>query len=97
MPTITKRELNQRTAAVLDQVTDTDDVVVTERGKPRWRISAIREPEPESVLERLDRLEREGRLIPAKANPAPWPSHPGGPTYTSAEFDALLDEMKGDH
>ncbi|MGL4744539.1 MAG: type II toxin-antitoxin system Phd/YefM family antitoxin, partial [Dermatophilaceae bacterium] len=42
MQTVTKRELNQHTAAVLDQVTETNDVVVTERGTPRWRVSAVR-------------------------------------------------------
>ena len=59
MQTITKRELNQRTAAVLAQVTDTDDVVVTERGKPRWRVSMVRDRDTA-----LARLEREGRYTP---------------------------------
>ena len=92
MQTITKRELNQRTAAVLDQVTDTDDVVVTERGKPRWRVSTVRDGDTA-----LTRLEREGRYTPPVSEPAPWPSHPGGPTYTASEADAMLDEMRGDH
>ncbi|MGV9857744.1 type II toxin-antitoxin system Phd/YefM family antitoxin [Gordonia sp. NPDC003425] len=89
---ITKRELNQQTAAVLDQVTDTEDVVVTERGRPRWRLSAVVDGEA-----MLARLEREGRYTPTAADPAPWPERPGGPTYTAAEVDALLDEMRGDH
>lgn len=92
MRTINKRELNQRTAAVLDQVTETDDVVVTERRKPRWRISAVRDRDTA-----LERLEREGRYTPPTSDPAPWPAHPGGPAYTEAEADALLDEMRGDH
>lgn len=92
MQTITKRELNQRTAAVLDQVTDQDDVVVTERGKPRWRVSTVRDQDTT-----LARLEREGRYTPPASEPAPWPRHPGGPTRTGAEADALLDEMRGDH
>lgn len=92
MRTITKRELNQRTAAVLDQVTDTDDIVVTERGRPRWRVSRIRERDTT-----LARLEREGRYTPPAAEPAPWPSQPGGPAYTRSEADALLDTMRGDH
>lgn len=89
---VTKRELNQRTAAVLDQVTDADDVVVTERGKPRWRVSTIRDPDTA-----LARLEREGRYTPPASEPAPWPRSPGGRAYTAAEADALLDEMRGDH
>ncbi|MHB1235008.1 MAG: type II toxin-antitoxin system Phd/YefM family antitoxin [Microbacteriaceae bacterium] len=92
MQTTTKRELNQNTAAVLDRVTDADDVVVTERGKPRWRVSTVRNQEAP-----LARLEREGRYTPPASTPAPWPSHPGGPPYTGDHVDALLDEMRGDH
>ena len=92
MPTFSKRDLNQRTADVLDQVTDTQDVVVTERGTPRWTVSAVRDRDTV-----LDRLEREGRYTPPSADPTPWPSAPGGPAYTQSEADALLDEMRGDH
>ncbi|WP_026818352.1 type II toxin-antitoxin system Phd/YefM family antitoxin [Arthrobacter castelli] len=92
MRTITKRELNQQTAAVLDKVAGTDDVVVTERGKPRWRVSAVRESDTA-----LARLEREGRYTPPASEPAPWPAAPGGPAYSTDEADALFDEMRGDH
>lgn len=92
MRTVTKRELNQQTAAVLDQVTDTDDVVVTERGKPRWRLSAVAVHDST-----LARLEREGRYTPPSSDPAPWPDMPGGPVYTDVEADAVLDEIRGDH
>jgi prevent-host-death family protein len=43
---VSKRDLNQHTASVLDRVTDGDDVVVTEGGKPRWRISSFRPDAP---------------------------------------------------
>lgn len=92
MARVTKRELNQRTAAVLDQVTDAEDVVVTERGMPRWRVSAFR-----GQGSRLAQLESEGRYTPAASNPASWPSRPGGPIYTDAQVEALLDEISGDH
>ncbi|MBS9534697.1 type II toxin-antitoxin system prevent-host-death family antitoxin [Mycobacterium sp. M1] len=92
MSTVTKRELNQRTAVVLDQVTETDDVVVTERGTPRWRVSAFRDHSS-----RLARLEREGRYSPPSPDPTPWPSLPGGRPYTNAQVEALLGEMSGDH
>lgn len=92
MQTTTKRELNQHTAAVLGRVTATDDIVVTERGKPRWRVSVVGDHE-----NALARLEREGRYTPPASSPAPWPDHPGGPAYTTAEADALLDELRGDH
>lgn len=92
MQTINKRELNQNTAAVLDQVTDTDDIVVTERGKPRWRVSMVRDQDTALV-----RLEREGRYTPPASTPAPWPSRPGGRAYSDVQIGALLDEMHGDH
>lgn len=92
MQVITKRELNQNTAAALARVTDSDDLIVTERGKPRWRVSAIRERDTV-----LDRLEREGRYAPPSSTPAPWPDHANDPAYTDAQVDALLDEMRGDH
>ena len=92
MDTVTKRELNQHTAAVLARVTASDDLVVTERGRPRWRVSAIGEHETT-----LTRLEREGRYTPPSLTPAPWSDDPGEPAYTNAEVDALLDEMRGDH
>lgn len=92
MSTVTKRELNQHTAAVLAKVSDVDDVVVTERGKPRWRVSAFRDQEST-----LARLERDGRYVPPASAPAPWPKHPGGRSYTDAEVDALLGEMRADH
>lgn len=92
MRTISKRELNQQTAAVLEKVTDTDDVVVTERGTPRWRVTTVRESDTT-----LARLEREGRYTPPSSEPAPWPAVPGGPTYTADAADALINEMRGDH
>ncbi|WP_068396126.1 type II toxin-antitoxin system Phd/YefM family antitoxin [Kribbia dieselivorans] len=92
MRTVTKRELNQRTAAVLDQVTDTDDIVVTERGQPRWRVSRVRESESA-----LTRLEREGRYEPPAVEPEPWPTNTVGRAYTDEEIDALLEENRGDH
>ncbi|MEI2779455.1 MAG: type II toxin-antitoxin system prevent-host-death family antitoxin [Tetrasphaera sp.] len=92
MTTVTKRELNQHTADVLARVTDGEDVVVTERGRPRWRICVVGED-----VSFLERLERDGLFVPPSANPTPWPSHPGGPTYTDAQVTNLLDEMRGEH
>ncbi|MDY6808969.1 MAG: hypothetical protein SW127_08110 [Actinomycetota bacterium] len=45
----------------------------------------------------LARLEREGRYTPPSAEPVAWPETPGGPAYTGAEADALLDEIRGEH
>lgn len=92
MRTVTKRDLNQHTASVLDRVTDASDVVVTERGEPRWRVTAFRTQDAPLV-----RMERDGRYAPPVSAPAPWPSRPGGPRYTDAEVETLLDEMRGGH
>ena len=92
MGAVTKRELNQNTAAVLDQVTDTEDIVVTERGKPRWRVSAVRDRDSG-----LARLEREGRYTPPAQTPTPWPSSPSGPPYDDAQLEDLLNQLRGDH
>lgn len=92
METVTKRDLNQRTAAVLDQVIETGEIIVTERGEPRWRVSAYRSQDAP-----LARAERQGRYTPPASTPTSWPSRPGGRAYESADVEALLDEMKGDH
>lgn len=92
MGKVTKRDLNQNTASVLRQVTDSNDVVVTEHGEPKWRISMYRHDETA-----LTRLEREGYYTPPTTDPAPWPSQPSGPKYSEAQIEELLSEMRGDH
>lgn len=91
--TVSKRDLNQHTASVLDRVSKTGDVVVTERGTPRWRVSQFSGGQDAA----LERLEREGRYTPPASAPAPWPQLPGGPRYTDAQTEALLGEMRGEH
>lgn len=90
--TFTKRELNQKTAAVLNMASKDCDVIITERGKPRWRIVFDENP-PITYLERLEIL---GLITPKNPNPRPWPEHPGGPTYTEDEVMDVLDELRGD-
>lgn len=92
MSTVSKRELNQNTAGVLQQASDSGEVIVTERGTPRWRLSVITPGESP-----LARMELEGSYTPPVPGPAPWPAHPGGPAYTDTEADALLDDMRGEH
>ena len=92
MRTVTKRDLIEHTVSVLAEVTQTGDVVVTERGEPRWRISSFRGEDAPLV-----RMERDRRYTPPASVPTPWPQHPGGPRYTAAEVEALLDEMRGGH
>ena len=91
MDKVTVTELNRNTAAVLRQVTATKDIIVTEHGKPRWRISTYRHNEAAHA-----RLERLGHYTsPAKA-PTPWPDSPSGPKYTDAQVAELLDETRND-
>lgn len=90
MSAITKRELNQRTAQVLEAVDRGGPVTITERGVPRWRIEAI-DPSADPVA----MLRAQGRTKPAKAEPAPWLRQDldGDP----ARIDALLRESRGEH
>lgn len=89
---VTKRDLNQKTAQVLARVTPDHPVTVSERGEPRWKIVAYQEE-----LTGLERLAALGLATPPAETPVRWPEHTGGPTYTSEEFDALLEEMKGEY
>ncbi len=90
--TASKRELNQQTAAVLAEVVEGIDVMVTERGRPRWRISAVTQADSA-----LARLEREGRYTAPQTEPTPWATDADAPAYTSDQVDALIDELRGDH
>lgn len=91
MAMVTKRDLNQRTAEVLAQAAADGEVIVTERGEPRWRVSSYRgQDDP------LARAERQGRYTPPASNREPWPTEVGGPRYRSEDVDALLDLMKGE-
>jgi prevent-host-death family protein len=92
METVTKRELNQHTATVLERVGGGVEIVVTERGRPRWRVTGYVEP-----VGGLDRLQREGRYTPPATRPTDWPDHGAGAVITSARVDELLDETRGDH
>ena len=89
MKTISKRELNQQTAHVLDAVSIGQPVVVTERGVPRWRIEAV-----ESSGDTVSRLRSSGRITPAKVTPAPWPV--AAPRYSPSQVDALFLESRGE-
>lgn len=92
MRRVTKRELNQNTAGVLGQVGDDDDVVITERGVARWRVSTVQDSG-----NALDRMERDGRYTPPSQNPRPWPRQPVGRSYSDHEVDEILDELRGEH
>lgn len=91
MEIVSKRELNHHTAQVLDRVTPDNPVTISDRGRPRWTISAYSEP-----LTGLDALERAGLVQRPIGSPPPWPPMQA-PTRTSEELDAILEELKGDY
>ena len=92
METVTKRELNQHTATVLARVDGGAEIVVTERGLPRWRVSGYTEPSGG-----LDRLHREGRYTPPTGTAVDWPEHGAGAPMPGDRVDELLDEARGEH
>ncbi len=90
--TVTKRELNQQTAQVLDRVRERGAILITERGVPRWRIEAV-----DGIPDPVERLRAQGRLIPAKHDPMPWPDRkPDAGGRTPADVDAMYAWVRGD-
>lgn len=89
MAAVTKRDLNQHTAQVLDQADAEGAVTVTERGVARWRIEPVTAP-----ADPIARLAAEGRIIPAAAQPVPW--GPVNPHRSPADVDRLLNELRAD-
>lgn len=89
MKTISKRELNQQTAQVLDGIHIGDPVLVTERGIARWRIEAV-----EASTDPIARLRAEGRIQSARSRPHPWPS--ARARYSPAQVDALFTGSRGE-
>ncbi len=88
---VTKRELNQQTAQVLNRVREGGAILITERGVPRWRIEAV-----DGITDPVERLRAQGRIIPASDNPPPWPDLDEVPRYTPEQVDALYREIRGD-
>jgi antitoxin (DNA-binding transcriptional repressor) of toxin-antitoxin stability system len=88
----TKRDINHRTAQVLDQIAaERAPAVITERGTPRWRIEPILPPSASP----LEQAIRDGRVQPRSDYPPPWP--PRRPSdRTSEQIDQLVAEIKGD-
>ncbi|MDO4241179.1 MAG: type II toxin-antitoxin system prevent-host-death family antitoxin [Microbacteriaceae bacterium] len=94
MLTITKRELNQQTAKILERVTLEGEVIVSEYGEPKWKI--VRYAKAHTLEERLDELERQGVAIQRpKGERMKFPKLTEK-QYTEAEMEALIQEMKGD-
>ncbi|WP_120005129.1 hypothetical protein [Nesterenkonia muleiensis] len=93
MKTFTKRDLNQKTAEVLNALELGEDlIIITERGEEKYE---IRRREPS--LDPLERLRRSGMLIPPSDNPPPMPPIDYDRPRNPERVDRLIDEMKGDH
>lgn len=91
MRTVTKRELNQRTAQVLAEVDDGARVVVTERGVRRWQIDAV------DAGNSVAKLVGAGRIRPPVTPPAAWPDDQSGRVPDPAHVDAVYAASRGDH
>ena len=89
MDEVSKRELEQNTAAVLKRVTEAEDIVVTERGEPRWRIIAFQDQNLPQ-----EGPHRERRYTPPSTLQVSWPRQPGGPKYSVDEVVELLDSWR---
>lgn len=92
MKTVTKRELNQQTAAILAAASAGEPVVVTERGVARWRIDAI-DAHPDPVA----RLRAEGKIIRVSGRTVGSAGFDDSPRrYTPAEVDAVFAKSRDD-
>ena len=80
------REFRESLSEWLDRAAAGEDVIVTERGRPKVRLSAAR---AEGIL---DRLEREGRVRRAKRPRRPLP--PPIPVRGNPVTDALLEHRR---
>lgn len=85
---VSKRELNQQTAAVLAEVQAGETVLVTERGIPRWRIEAL-----DTDIDAIARLTAQGRITAPRGG-RPWPRDEA--RYTPAQVDAIYTESRGE-
>ena len=90
MARVSKRQLNQQTAAVLASVVRGESVTVTERGVDRWHIEVV-DGEPDV----FERLVTQGRVTLPPAEPAAWESQDDG-VRTPADVDALLEDVRGE-
>jgi len=87
MPTIPVRELNQRTAQVLDEITASGETaMVTKNGVVRWQIA----PTAPASVSRLDALTRAGLATRPRAD-LPLPLAPTQVPSGRAVDDVLRD------
>jgi prevent-host-death family protein len=82
---VTIREVNQHTSAVMERVRGGEELVVTRAGQPVARMVPYR------PMSRYEQLLAEGRLIPAEAPGGFHPSEPL-PKWTPAVEAALEAE-----
>ena len=81
------RELRENLSEWLDRAAAGEDIVVTERGKPKVRLARL-----ETAEEIIDRLVREGRARPALRPRGPLP--PAIPVKGNPVTDALLEHRR---
>ena len=82
---VTIREVNQHTSAVIERVHDGEELVVTRAGQPVARLVPYR------PMSRYEQLLAEGRLIPAEKPGGFHPTEPL-PQWTPAVEAALAED-----
>jgi len=92
METITKRYLSRNTADSLAIAIRDGAVAVTERNEVRWTIIAgASEPDPLAGL-------AGGQTAEPRREPIPWGDDSwDGRTYTGADIDELVSDIKGEY
>lgn len=89
---VSKRELNQNTAAVLDMVFPGSPVIITERGEPRWMVVSVDETQ-----DPLEGLVKQGLCTPVAPGAIEWPKNPPEMRrYTTQDIDELVSWTKSD-
>ncbi|MCL1897469.1 MAG: type II toxin-antitoxin system prevent-host-death family antitoxin [Micrococcales bacterium] len=92
---MTKRELNQQTAQVLEHVSASgQSVTITERGVPKWQVVPF---SPESI-DPLDLAASQGRATRPETGPVAWDlvKEQSPRRYTTQQIDELVQWVKGD-
>jgi prevent-host-death family protein len=91
MRSVGVRELRQHASKYLRLVEEGETIEVTDRGRPVARLVPVPTPEGESIL---DRLRREGRLLPPRRawlDVEPLPAQRGLPLPSE-----VLEQMRAD-
>ena len=93
METMTKRQVGQTPALLwataIRCAEEGQELYILEKGRPAYHVEYVGDGE-----DPLAEMERQGIYTPPSAAPRPAPVLE--PAYTTAEVEAILDELRGD-